>query len=246
MQIADALGDISQHTVVEIGPGRGAITHHLASRARRLVAVELDTDLAADLRQSFADQPSVEILEQDILTLDLASLVQHPGEKLMVIGNLPYYITSDILLHLLDQSAVLSRVVLMVQREVADRVAASPGNRDYGLLSTTVQLFARVDKLFTLPPDAFAPPPDVYSTVFRMTLAPRCEELGVEAEEFIQLLRQSFAQKRKMLANNLKAAGYEQPAILEAFDKSGIDPQARAEALSLESLARLHHALRLH
>jgi 16S rRNA (adenine1518-N6/adenine1519-N6)-dimethyltransferase len=244
LRIADALGDLSQQTVVEIGPGRGAITHHLAARARRLVAVEIDPDLAAELRESFRDRPSLEIVQQDVLTLELSSLLRAPGEKLMVIGNLPYYITSDILLRLFDQAAVLSRVVLMVQREVADRVAANPGSRDYGLLSTTAQLYARIDKLFTLPPDAFAPPPDVYSTVFRMTMAPRFAELDVAADEFIPLLRVCFAQKRKMLANNLKAAGYDQAAILRAFAASQIDPHSRAEALPLESLAHLHRALR--
>lgn len=244
VRIADALGDISQQTVVEIGPGRGAITHHLAARARRLVAVELDPELAAELRQTFAAQPSVEIVEQNILTLELAPLLSAPGEKLMVIGNLPYYITSDILLRLLDQAAILSRVVLMAQREVADRVAASPGTRDYGLLSTTAQMYARIDKLFTLPPDAFAPPPDVYSTVFRMSMEPRFAELGVDAGEFIPFLRRCFAQKRKTLANNLKAAAYDPARSLRAFAESGVDLQARAEALPLESLARLYLALR--
>ena len=244
LRIVDALGDISNQTVIEIGPGQGALTQHLAARAGRLVAVELDPTLATDLRAAFADRPSVEILQQDFLQLDLASLIHDPNDKLMVIGNLPYYITSDILLHLFDQADVLSRVVLMAQREVADRVAANPGSRDYGLLSTTAQLYARIDKLFTLPPDAFAPPPDVYSTVFRMSMAPRFAELEVEADEFIPMLRLCFAQKRKMLANNLKAVGYEQSSILGAFAASEIDPQSRAEALPLEALARLHRALR--
>jgi 16S rRNA (adenine1518-N6/adenine1519-N6)-dimethyltransferase len=243
IRIVDALGDLSHQTVVEIGPGGGAITGHLAARAQRLIAVELDANLAADLRSTFAASPSVEILQQDILNLNLASLIRVPGEKLMVLGNLPYYITSDILLHLLDQAEFLSRAVLMVQREVADRVAATPGNRDYGLLSTTVQMYARIDKLFTLPPNAFTPPPDVYSTVFRMTMQPRFAELSVEADQFIPLLRQCFAQKRKMLVNNLKAAGYEQATVINALEVSGIDPLARAEALPLEAFARLQHAL---
>lgn len=243
VRIAAALGDLTDQTVVEIGPGRGAITHHLAARARRLVAVELDPDLAEVLRDAFADRPSVEIVQHDILTFELSSLLLAPGEKLMIIGNLPYYITSDILLRLFDQASVLSRVVLMAQREVADRVAATPGNRDYGLLSTTAQLYASVEKLFTLPPDAFAPPPDVYSTVFRMSMRPRFAELGVEADEFIPLLRQCFAQKRKTLANNLKAVGYDPEIILKALSDSAIDPHARAEALPLETLAHLHRAL---
>jgi 16S rRNA (adenine1518-N6/adenine1519-N6)-dimethyltransferase len=242
--IADALGEISQRTVIEIGPGHGAITEILAGRAKRLIALELDPALAAELRFRFRDSPQVEIVEVDVLKADLAGLIPE-GETVDVIGNLPYYITSDILLKLFAAGAqgLLARAVLMMQREVAERVAAAPGVRDYGLLSATAQMNGRVDELFTLPPEAFSPPPEVYSTVIRMQFAPRFAELGVDAAEFDGFLHQCFAQKRKTLQNNLKAAGYD-GAMLSAAWPASIPALARAEALGLEPMAELYRALR--
>jgi 16S rRNA (adenine1518-N6/adenine1519-N6)-dimethyltransferase len=247
--IADALGDVSQRTVLEIGPGLGAITHTLARRARRLIAIEFDSALAAQLQAGFSAQPGVTILRQDILATDLAGLRSDPEDQLLVVGNLPYYITSDILLHLFAAHPAIERAVVMIQREVADRVAAQPGSRDYGLLSVTAQLYARVEKLFTLPPGAFSPPPQVHSTVLRLTMAPRFDELGLAAspeqpdlaESFIQFLRICFAQKRKTLANNLRAAGHVPDAIASALAASGIPPLSRTEQLELPALAHLYH-----
>jgi 16S rRNA (adenine1518-N6/adenine1519-N6)-dimethyltransferase len=242
-RIVAALGDISQQTVVEIGPGQGAITGLLASQAGRVIALELDRELAPRLR-SFVGSDHVTILEQDVLEFDFAAAARHAGQKLAVVGNLPYYITSPILLKLAESAAasddpVLDRAVLMVQREVADRVVAEPGSRDYGLLSVTVQMYGPAERLFTLPPGAFSPPPDVHSTVFRWRFSPRFAELGVEESPFLQFARQAFAQKRKTLANNLRAAKYAPDAITAALANAGIPPQARAEELALESLARL-------
>jgi 16S rRNA (adenine1518-N6/adenine1519-N6)-dimethyltransferase len=236
--IADALGDVTAQTVVEIGPGHGAITEILARRAKRLVAVELDRELAPRLRAHFADCQSVEVMEADVLNVDLCSL-REGDEKLAVVGNLPYYITSDILLRLFSYHAVISRGVVMVQREVADRVAATPGTRDYGLLSTTAQLYARVERVLTLPPGAFRPPPEVHSTVLRLTMRPRFAELEVEPEAFIGFLKASFAQKRKTLAKNLRAAGFDAPRIAPALEAAGISPLARAEEIELEQMAAL-------
>lgn len=240
-RIVEALGDISRKTVVEIGPGKAAITELLAQKTQKLIAVELDHELAESLRKCFASHPNVEILEHDVLTVDLGSL-RSSEEKLLVVGNLPYYITSDILLHLYRHHDAISRVVVMMQREVADRVAAAPGSRDYGLLSATTQLYARVEKLITLPPGAFSPPPQVYSSVLRLTFAPRFAQLGVDPDGFIRFLRQSFAQKRKTLQNNLRAAGYEPGTLAAAADS--ISLQARAEAVPLEVMARLYRAIR--
>jgi 16S rRNA (adenine1518-N6/adenine1519-N6)-dimethyltransferase len=258
-QIVDALGDVSQHTVLEIGPGRGALTSLLAKRTRRLIAIELDRVLAAQLRLRFGMFPNVEVIEADILSVDIASLfgpkpgLRRPGIEFKpspakVIGNLPYYITSDILLRLFEYSKYFETLVILVQREVADRIAAKPGSSDYGLLSATAQLYATVEKLFTLPPDAFAPPPKVHSTVLRLTIAPRQKELGLEGDGkiedgFIEFLKLSFGQKRKTLWNNLKPA-YPEAALRQALSKAGVKPTARAETLSLEENAALFHALR--
>ncbi len=238
LAIVEALGDISAATVLEIGPGKGAITKLLATRAHRLIAVELDPTLAESLRQHY---PQVEVLQQDILTTDISSLAAH--EKLAVVGNLPYYITSQILLHLFNHHQAIDRAVIMVQREVADRIAAQPGTRDYGLLTATTQLYARVDNLFTLPPSAFAPPPDVHSTVLRLTFEPRYQRLGVDPAEFVDFLKKSFAQKRKTLANNLRFAGIPPEAISGAFAQAQIPAGIRAEALPLENAAELFLAL---
>jgi 16S rRNA (adenine1518-N6/adenine1519-N6)-dimethyltransferase len=211
-----------------------------------VLAVELDTELAAQLLTEFPPDPSarVTVLLQDVLTFDFAAASAAAGEKLPVAGNLPYGITSQILLKLAASHAALDRAVLMVQREVADRVTARPGSRDYGLLSVTVQMYGPAEKLFTLPPSAFIPPPDVYSTVFRWRFAPRFEELGVEEATFLRFVRQAFAQKRKTLANNLRAAGIAPATVQAALAAAAIAPQARAEEVPIEALAALWRALK--
>jgi len=258
LQIVEALGDVSQHTVLEIGPGRGVLTSPLAKRARRLIAVELDRVLAAQLRLRFGMFPNVEVIEADILSIDVDSLfgpkpgLQRPGIEFKpspakVIGNLPYYITSDILLRLLEYSKYFETLVILVQREVADRIAAEPGSSDYGLLSATVQLYASVEKLFTLPPAAFAPPPKVHSAALRLTVAPRQQELGLNSDDqsiaFIDFLKLSFGQKRKTLWNNLKS-NYAEDNLRAALARAKIKPTVRAETLSLEQSGALFHALR--
>ncbi|MGB7189045.1 MAG: 16S rRNA (adenine(1518)-N(6)/adenine(1519)-N(6))-dimethyltransferase RsmA [Acidobacteriaceae bacterium] len=233
--IADALGDLSQQTVVEIGPGAGAITALLAPRVRRLIAIELDRALAAQLQTQF---PSVAVLQADILTVDLGAL-RSGEEKLRVIGNLPYYITSPILTHLFQHHAAIATAVVMMQREVAVRVAAASGSSDYGVLSATTQLYARVERVLDLPPSAFVPPPEVHSTVLRLTMRPRFAELGLQPEAFLAFLRKSFAQKRKTLAKNLRAAGFNPGSIAQALQESAIPPTARAEEIDLERMAAL-------
>jgi 16S rRNA (adenine1518-N6/adenine1519-N6)-dimethyltransferase len=258
-RIAAALGEMRTRTVVEIGPGKGAITEALAAQAGKLIAVEIDRELAWNLQERFSPEkghPNVQVQRQDILAFDFAAAAKvaeldgsvapsepNPGHRLLVAGNLPYYITSPILLRLAANAASLDRAVLMVQREVADRVTAKPGSRDYGLLSVTLQMYGPTEALFTLPPEAFNPPPEVHSTIFRWNFAPRFADLGVDEGPFITLIKQSFAQKRKTLSNNLRAAGHPVQSIAAAFAATGISPQIRAEALSIEEFAVLSRAL---
>jgi len=254
-QIVDALGDISGSIVLEIGPGRGALTAQLAAKAERLIVIELDRMLAAQLRLQYAQQQHrIEVVEGDVTAIDFSSLLgPRVGSladrqaielrKVKVIGNLPYYVTSDILLKLFHYHSLFSDIVIMVQREVADRLAAKPKSRDYGMLSVTAQLYAYVEKLFDVPPGAFAPPPKVWSSVLRLRIAPRDRELGIDAEEFQKFLREVFAQKRKTLWNNLKH-DYAEEAVKQAFKEAGILPTARAEELSLEKLARIYRELK--
>jgi 16S rRNA (adenine1518-N6/adenine1519-N6)-dimethyltransferase len=252
-RIVDALGDVSQRTVIEIGAGGGALTSLLVPRAGHLVAVEMDRVLAAQLRMEYSREPHVEIIEADILTVDIRTMIGNrtgplrdlrpSGQpKATVVGNLPYYITSDILLRLFAEHVFFDRLVLMVQLEVADRLAALPGSRDYGLLSATVNLYGRVEKLFELPPQAFSPPPQVHSAVLRIDIAPRFEELQLDEHGFIEFLKRSFAQKRKTLSNNLRA--HFNPAIVrQSFAQAGIEPAARAEAVRLDQMAALYRIL---
>lgn len=252
-RIADALGDINRSTVFEIGPGRGALTSLLAKRARRLIAIETDRVLAAQLRMKFSLYGNVEIIEGDILAVDFDTVFgpkpgsTRPGisqqpEPVRVVGNLPFFITSDILLRLFAYRKYFETNVLMVQREVADRLAAPPGSSEYGLLSATTQLYTTVEKLFTLPPAAFTPPPKVHSTVVRLTVTQRLESLHVPETGFISFLKLSFGQKRKTLWNNLKSR-YGTKALRAAMEETGVKSDVRSEALSLEKTAALFRAL---
>jgi 16S rRNA (adenine1518-N6/adenine1519-N6)-dimethyltransferase len=166
------------------------------------------------------------------------------GAAVDVVGNLPYYITSDILLHLFAaaRAGAIGRAVVMMQREVAERIAAGPGSSEYGPLSAATQMHAQVTNLFTLPPGAFSPPPDVYSTVLRLEFAPRFAELGIEFDGFNRFLRASFAQKRKTLSNNLRAAGYSAEQLSSVWP-GGLEMQVRSEAVPLEAMAELYRGL---
>jgi 16S rRNA (adenine1518-N6/adenine1519-N6)-dimethyltransferase len=252
-RIVDALGDVSNRTVVEIGPGRGMLTDLLVKRAKRVIGIELDHVLAAQMRMRYATLNNVEILESDFVTVEWISMVgRRPGplhdlrptqpETVDIIGNLPYYVTSGIVLRILDEHQNIGRAVIMVQREVADRISAEPGSRDYGLLSATSQLIARVDNLFTLPPSAFDPPPKVYSSVLRLTMEPRMAGLQIEAAPFLEMLKLAFGHKRKTLVNNLKER-YDDKAIRAALKSAGVRTDVRAEALALEKMATIFRAL---
>ena len=239
-KIVVALGAGPADEVLEIGPGRGALTDLLVPRAQRLIAIELDRILSAQLRMKYDARSNIEIVEGDVLQVDLAALIGR-GRKARVIGNLPYYITSPILERLYRFWKSIDTIVLLVQREVAERMAAPPGSRDYGLLSAVTQLHARVEKLFTLPPGAFTPPPKVHSTVVRLTPTPQVP--GVPADGFVEFLKLSFAQKRKTLANNLKPRYGEAP-VRAALKAAGLRADVRAEAVELEKATAVFRSLR--
>jgi 16S rRNA (adenine1518-N6/adenine1519-N6)-dimethyltransferase len=252
-KIVDALGDITQATVVEIGPGRGALTDFLAGRAGRLIAVELDRVLSAQLRMLYARLPNVEVIEADILKTDIATMVgKRPGPlrdlrpsepiRARVVGNLPYYITSDILLALFKAHRNIETIVVMVQLEVGERLAAKPGGSEYGLLSATAQLYGTVENLFKLPPAAFNPPPKVHSAVVRIKIDPQFERLQVDESGFIEFLKLTFGQKRKTLMNNLREK-YDADLAKRALAAAKVRADVRAEALSLEQAATIYKTL---
>ncbi len=247
LRIAGSLGgDAAERdrTAVEIGPGHGAITAHLAARCARLHCIEFDPALARELAFRFRNTPHVTVHHADVLKTDLRPFASEAGCALDIVGNLPYYITSDILLHLFGfaREGLLRRAVLMVQREVAMRLAAPAGVSDYGPLSALAQLHGAVTELFTLPPGAFSPPPEVFSTVIRLDFQPRFSELGLDFETFNPFLRSTFAQKRKTLANNLRNAGYTGVQLTAAWP-GHLSAQVRSEAVGLEDLAALYRAL---
>ena len=242
--IIAAAGDVRNRVVLEIGPGKGAITGSLVNAARRVVAVEYDHALANHLLATYADAGDrVDIITNDILRVNLTALAQREGERLIVVGNIPYYMTSEILLHLYAHADELERAVLMIQREVADRLCAQPGSRDYGLLTVTSQLYASIERILELTPADFQPSPQVHSSVVRLDFTPRHRQVDVDPVAFQVFLRKCFAQKRKTLGNNLRAAGFTAASLEAAWKKTTIDPQCRAETLTLEEFAALYLSL---
>ena len=230
----------SDDTFLEIGPGRGAVTMALAPLAGRVIAVEIDRDLAAALPGKVPGH--VEIVPADFLEADLDALLARERLPLRVIGNLPYNVSSPILFRLLaghNGGRRFSDATLMLQREVADRLVATPGSREYGALAVQVALHADVERLLTLPPGAFRPPPKVTSAVVRLRFRPPTIEAGNPAV-FERVVRGVFLQRRKTLGNALKpVADSFARSVLELLQQTGIDGRRRPETLSVEELARL-------
>ena len=245
-KIVEALDPGPADEVLEIGPGTGALTRHLAGRVRRLVAVELDDSLYEALREEFAGTPGVEILHADIMELDLREITADPA-TLKVIGNIPYNITSPLLFRLLDRRFRPQLVVIMVQKEVADRILAAPGERAYGALSVGVRAVADVERLFDVGRGAFRPIPEVDSTVLRIR-PHRPPRLTAEEEEDLRALtRTAFGWRRKQLQKILRSApgyGLAPAEIQEVQAATGLDLNRRPETLSPEEFTRLSRALR--
>ena len=240
--IADAVAPPAGEptTIVEIGPGRGALTDLLVARAGRLVAIEIDRDLAAHLRTRYAGQPHVEIVEADVLETDLAALT---GGDYVLAGNVPYYITTPILFHALRPPRP-ARAVYLVQREVADRLVAGPGGREYGALSVNVQALARVELLLRVAPGAFHPAPQVDSAVVRLT--PRSDPAVTPDEEarFQRTVQEAFGLRRKQLRRVVRTiARLDAEGADRVLAAAGLDPEARPETLAPEAFARLLRAL---
>lgn len=230
-RIAAAAAESSPQTVIEIGAGTGALTEHLLRRAPRVIAIEIDPSLVERLRRRFASEPGLTLVHADVLQLDLAAWC-----PAVITGNLPYYIASAVIEKVLRLHRLMQLGVFLVQKEVAARLAAAPGSRDYGWLTVETQLLASAEVLFSVPPGAFSPPPKVESAVIR--LIPH-ERLPQDYEGFLSFARACFRHKRKTLRNNLLAIyGREVEKLPEAA--------RRAEQLSLDQLLgvyeRLHHA----
>jgi 16S rRNA (adenine1518-N6/adenine1519-N6)-dimethyltransferase len=226
---------------VEIGAGHGEMTSLLARHAGRIIAIELDDKLLPRLRQQTANLPNVTVIAGDILAMDLAALTG--AARFHVYGNLPYYITSPIVHRLLEHAEQLEAAFLVVQLEVAARVTARPGSRDYGYFSAFTQFYSKPEMLFRIPPGAFQPPPKVSSALVALRFPGERARLGVENEAgFVKFLKVCFAQKRKTLRNNLRAVMGEEPATA-VLRECGMTPNARAEEIRLGQFARVYAAM---
>lgn len=243
-KIVAALDPSPNDEVLEIGPGRGALTRHLAGKVGRLLLVELDDHLAAQLQQEFATDPTVEVHHENFLDIRLADLTPSPAQ-LKVIGNIPYNITTPILFHLLENRPRPALIVLMVQREVADRILAEPGGKTYGALAVGIQAVAAVERVLHVGRSAFRPAPDVDSTVIRLTpfRPPRLDESTEAALR--TLTREAFGRRRKQLQRILRDAFSASPSDLERLSSmTSLDLQDRPETLSSEDFIQLTRALR--
>jgi len=230
--------------VFEIGPGHGAMTALLAERARKVIAIEIDGALAQELRENYRDDSRIEIILADILRVDFSALCRGEGiAQGFVFGNLPYYITSPILHHLLAQRDSIRAMGLLVQREVADRLTAGPGSRDYGYLTVATQVYSRPQIALDVPPGAFSPAPKVQSALVTFQMEARFDGWPKAAyDKFLEFVKHCFNQKRKNLLNNL-AGIYSRTRIMQALGEAGKPPNLRAEQLSLEELADIFERL---
>jgi 16S rRNA (adenine1518-N6/adenine1519-N6)-dimethyltransferase len=243
-KVADMLTFHPDDLVIEIGAGRGAMTRLLVERAARLVAVEIDQGLAEKLAEELAGAPRAEILRADILELDLPSLLKRYGAlKCYVFGNLPYYITSPIMRHLFDARAAIRHMTLLMQREVAERVAASPGSRAYGYLSVLAQINSQPRVVLDIPPGAFSPPPKVQSALVDFSMVARFPLWNNnDYDSFLKFAQCCFRHKRKSLLNNL-AQKYPRPRIHRLLESLQLKDTIRAEQLDLDELAEVFSAI---
>lgn len=234
--------------VLEIGPGIGTMTQYLAESAREVVAVEIDKNLIPILGETLAEYENVTILNEDILKVDVNKIVEEKngGRPIKVVANLPYYITTPIIMGLFENHIPLKSITIMVQKEVADRMQVGPGTKDYGALSLAVQYYAKPEIVANVPPNCFIPRPNVGSAVIRLT---RYEQPPVEVRDekkMFSLIRASFNQRRKTLVNGLGNASelsVSKEQVLEALEKMGLSSTVRGEALTLEQFAELSNLL---
>ena len=248
-KIIAAAGITKEDFVLEIGPGIGTMTQYLCESARKVTAVEIDKALIPVLEDTLSAYDNVEVLNQDILKVDINRIAQEKngGRPIKVVANLPYYITTPIIMGLFESHVPIDSITVMVQKEVADRMQVGPGTKDYGALSLAVQYYAKPEIVANVPPNCFMPRPKVGSAVIRLT---RHKEPPIQVKDeklMFQIIRASFNQRRKTLANGLNNAGgfhLSKEAIIKAIEELGVSPSIRGEALTLEQFARLSDILK--
>ena len=247
-KIISAAGITKNDCVLEIGPGIGTMTQYLAENAGHVVAVEIDRNLIPILKETLADYDNVTVINEDILRVDIKALAEeyNDGKPIKVVANLPYYITTPIIMGLFESGVPIDNITVMVQKEVADRMKEGPGSKDYGALSLAVQYYAEPEIVANVPPNCFIPRPNVGSAVIRLT---RHKEMPVEVKDpalMFKIIRASFNQRRKTLQNGLGNASelpYTKEQIAAAIAEMGLTPTIRGEALSLAQIAQLSDIL---
>ncbi|MBS4930101.1 MAG: 16S rRNA (adenine(1518)-N(6)/adenine(1519)-N(6))-dimethyltransferase RsmA [Clostridiales bacterium] len=247
-KIMDGANVTKDDFVLEIGPGIGTMTQYLAERARQVLAVEIDTKLLPILEETLAPYDNVEVLNNDILKVDMNEIANkyNNGNPIKVVANLPYYITTPIIMGLFESGVPIDNITVMVQKEVADRMQVGPGTKDYGALSLAVQYYAKPYIIANVPPNCFIPRPNVGSAVIRLT---RHQEPPVQVKDeklMFRIIRASFNQRRKTLQNGLNNAqdlSFSKEEILKAIESIGLKATVRGEALTLEEFAKLSDAL---
>ena len=243
-KIVSAAGITKDDCVLEIGPGIGTMTQYLAESAGQVIAVEIDTNLLPILADTLKDYSNVKVINQDILKVDINELVKeyNNGRPIKVVANLPYYITTPIIMGLFESNVPIDNITVLVQKEVADRMQVGPGSKDYGALSLAVQYYASPYIVANVPPNCFIPRPNVGSAVIRLT---RYQEPPVQVKDpklMFKLIRASFNQRRKTLQNGLNNSpeiSFSKEEITKAIESLGVSPSVRGEALSLEQFAQL-------
>ncbi len=238
----------SQDTVVEVGPGIGVLTARMAQLAGQVVAIEVDSEMVLALKTLLADCTNVNILHQDVLKVDWRKLMaEYAVESFKVVANLPYYITTPVLTMLLEQDLPVTSLVVMVQKEVAERMVAKPGSKDYGAFSVFTQYYSRPSLVTVVPPTVFLPPPKVHSAVVHLQVSGHEHPFSVgNRKSFFQIVKAAFGQRRKMLRRALRGLPYSElqgDTIVDWLEASGIDPTRRGETLSLEEFAKLNCTL---
>ena len=247
-KIISSAGVSKDDCVLEIGPGIGTMTQYLAENARQVVAVEIDKNLIPILGETLAAYDNVTVINEDILKVDIKEIAEkyNGGRPIKVVANLPYYITTPIIMGLFESGVPIDNITVMVQKEVADRMQEGPGSKDYGALSLAVQYYAEPEIVANVPPNCFIPRPNVGSAVIRLT---RHKEMPVtvnDAEHMFRIIRASFNQRRKTLQNGLNNSPeipYSKEKILEAIERMGLPATVRGEALSLAQFAQLSDIL---
>ena len=243
-RIVEGAGPSEKDLVIEIGPGIGVLTAEAAQQAAKVIAIEIDSKLIPILGETLAEYDNVEVINQDILKTDLNGIIDEQRQlgnftgDVKIIGNLPYYITTPIIMHILENSIHAESITVMMQKEVADRIKASPGNKTYGAISAAVQYYCEVEQVISVPKEVFVPRPKVDSAVLKLTIRKETPVDLIDEKAFFACIKAGFGQRRKTLLNSLTGTyGLSKDEIRTILEKAGIDPVRRAETLDMNEFA---------